>query len=156
MANPSIGTDPGTTSTATIGSPEAAAHWASPSACGWWVMSRYASVTIAPRRFQRRRPTMWTPATLNAFAVRTMEPMFRSCSTFSTATWSGDRRVDRSATIAATVQYRYLSITFRESPRASSSGSNRGSAGHGSGWGPTGTGAAYAPPGDFRPGACHP
>ena len=38
----------------------------------------YLSVTIAPRRFHRRRPIMWTAATLKAFAVRTTEPMLKS------------------------------------------------------------------------------
>jgi hypothetical protein len=58
-------------------------------------------VTIAPRRFQRRLPTIRTLAALNALAVRTTEPMLRSWAQFSTATWNGCRRVSRSATIAA-------------------------------------------------------
>ena len=47
---------------------------------------------------------IWTPSTLNALAVRTTEPMLKSCSQFWIATWSGCRRVSRSATIASTVQ----------------------------------------------------
>ena len=43
-------------------------------------------MTIAPRRFHRRRPRMCTPATLNALAVRTIEPMLKSCSQFWMAT----------------------------------------------------------------------
>ncbi|RYY44606.1 MAG: hypothetical protein EON53_12180 [Actinomycetales bacterium] len=61
---------------------------------------------MAPRRFHRRRPTTCTAATLNALAVRTTEPMLKSCCQFSTATCSGCRRVSRSATIASTLQYR--------------------------------------------------
>ena len=41
-------------------------------------MCWYRSVTIAPRRFHRRRPTMCTAATAKAFAVRTTVPMFMS------------------------------------------------------------------------------
>ena len=61
-------------------------------------------MTIAPRRFHRRRPRMCTPATLNALAVRTIEPMLKSCSQFWMATRSGWRRVSSSATMASTVR----------------------------------------------------
>ena len=49
-------------------------------------------MTIAPRRFHRRLPTMWTAAALNALAVRTTEPMLKSCCQFSIATWNRCRR----------------------------------------------------------------
>ena len=69
---------------------------------GWMVdLVWYRSVTIAPRRFQRRRPTMWNAATLKALAVRMTEPMLKSWPQFSTATWSGCRWVSRSATMAS-------------------------------------------------------
>ena len=55
--------------------------------CSTW---RYRSVTIAPRRFQRRRPTMCTRRTPNAFALRTTVPMLKSCSQFSIATSTGN------------------------------------------------------------------
>jgi hypothetical protein len=61
-------------------------------------------VTIAPRRFQRRRPMMCTASARNAFALRTIEPMFMSCCQFSIATWKPWRRESRSATIASIVQ----------------------------------------------------
>ena len=53
---------PGVLSTATTTSPCAAAKAARPSTSAWWCTATYRSVTIAPRRFQRRRPTMCTPA----------------------------------------------------------------------------------------------
>jgi hypothetical protein len=61
-------------------------------------------VTIAPRRFHRRRPTIVTLAARNALALRTTVPMLRSEVQFSTATWNGCRRPSRSATMASTVQ----------------------------------------------------
>ena len=56
----------------------------------WCSTCRYRSVTIAPRRFQRRRPTMCTRRTPNAFALRTTVPMLKSCSQFSIATSTGN------------------------------------------------------------------
>src|SRR3954464_356178 len=47
---------------------------------------------MAPRRFQRRRPTMCTSAARKALAVRTTDPMLKSCCQFSMATWNGCRR----------------------------------------------------------------
>ena len=47
------------------------------------------SVTIAPRRFHLRAPTMCTPAARKALALRTTAPMLASCCQFSTATWNG-------------------------------------------------------------------
>ena len=72
-----------------------------PRASSWWRTCWYRSVTIAPRRFQRRRPTMCTSAARNAFAVRTTVPMFRSCCQFSIATWKRAAARSRSATIAS-------------------------------------------------------
>ena len=125
---PSNGTEPGRLSMPSTGSgapsaPAVCAHASRSSTPAWWCTCRYRSVTIAPRRFHRRRPTTCTPAALNALAVRTTDPMFRSCAQFSMATWNGCRRVSRSATTASTVQYRYRSTTLRRSPWASSSGS---------------------------------
>ena len=37
---------------------------------------------VDTRRFQRRRPRMCTAVALNALAVRTIEPMLKSCSQF--------------------------------------------------------------------------
>ncbi|KWX67876.1 hypothetical protein ASJ79_19940 [Mycobacterium sp. NAZ190054] len=59
---------------------------------------------MAPRRFQRRRPTMCTVSTANAFAVRTTAPMFASLPKFSIAMCSGCRRASMSAMIASRVQ----------------------------------------------------
>ena len=44
---------------------------------------------------------MCTSAARNAFALRTIEPMFMSCCQFSIATWNGCRCPSRSATIAS-------------------------------------------------------
>src|SRR5436853_110361 len=71
---------------------------------------------MAPRRFQRRRPTMCTVSTANALAVRTTEPMFASFPKFSIATCSACLRLSMSAMIASRVQYRYGSTTLRVSP----------------------------------------
>jgi len=59
---------------------------------------------MAPRRFQRRRPTMCTVSTANALAVRTTAPMLASLPKFSIAMCSGWRRRSMSATIASRVQ----------------------------------------------------
>jgi hypothetical protein len=47
---------------------------------------------------------MCTPATLKALAVRTTEPMLKSCSQFWMAMCSPARSASRSATIASTDQ----------------------------------------------------
>ncbi|KRE23216.1 hypothetical protein ASG80_09920 [Agromyces sp. Soil535] len=78
---------------------------------------------MAPRLFQRRRPMICTVSAAKALAVRTIDPMLRSCCQFSMATWNGCRCVSRSATIASRRQYRYRSTTLRASPCSSSSGS---------------------------------
>ena len=73
-----------------------------------------AEVHIVGRRRWNRRGAMVTDryqhvrhhATLDAFALRTTDPMLRSCCQFSTATWKGCRRASRSATIASRRQYR--------------------------------------------------
>ncbi|KXW62508.1 hypothetical protein MPHL43072_21715 [Mycolicibacterium phlei DSM 43072] len=44
---------------------------------------------MAPRRFQRRLPTMCTVSTANALAVRTTAPMLASLTKFSIAMCSG-------------------------------------------------------------------
>ena len=44
---------------------------------------------------------MCTSAARNALAVRTTEPMLKSCASSRSATWNGCRRVSRSATIAS-------------------------------------------------------
>ncbi len=67
----------------------------------WCTTCWYRSVTIAPRLFQRRRPTMCTVSAANALALRTIDPMFMSCCQFSMATWNGCRCWSRSATIAS-------------------------------------------------------
>ena len=59
---------------------------------GWWRMCWYRSVTMAPRRFHLRRPTMCTSAAPKALALRTTVPMFMSWLQFSMATWNGCRR----------------------------------------------------------------
>jgi len=56
---------------------------------------------MAPRRFQRRLPTMWNEAALKALAVRITDPMLKSWPQFSTATWNPWRLVSRSATTAS-------------------------------------------------------
>ena len=76
----------------------------SPDGSGWWRTSRYRLVTMAPRLFHRRRPTTCTAPTLKAFAVRTIEPILRSCVTFSIATCSPCAREARSARTASTLQ----------------------------------------------------
>ncbi|OAN39332.1 hypothetical protein A4X20_18120 [Mycolicibacterium iranicum] len=61
---------------------------------------------MAPRRFQRRRPTICTVSTANAFAVLTTPPMLASLPKFSIAMCSGCLRRSMSAMIASRVQYR--------------------------------------------------
>ncbi|OKH74809.1 hypothetical protein EB72_14785 [Mycobacterium sp. SWH-M1] len=78
---------------------------------------------MAPRRFQRRRPTMCTVCTANAFAVRTTAPMLASLPKFSIAMCNECRRESMSATIASRVQYRYASTTLRVSPSRNRFGS---------------------------------
>ena len=99
-----MGTAPGRLSTPTTGSPSPAAHSTNSSVVEWWRMCWYTSVIIAPRRFQRLRPTMCTAAAAKALAVRTTVPMLRSCSQFSMATWNGCLRASRSALMASTLQ----------------------------------------------------
>src|SRR5690625_7764267 len=82
---------------------------------------------------------MCTAAALKALAVRTTEPMLRSCCQFSTPTWKSWRQLSRSATIASCFQYRYRSTTLRRSPSRSSSGSQCSPTGQGPVHGPTPT-----------------
>ena len=98
----SRGTEPGRLSMPTTGRFSAPAHARNPATSSWCRTCWYRSVTIAPRRFQRRRPTTCTSRARNAFAVRTTEPMLKSCWKFSTATCKSCRRVSRSATTAST------------------------------------------------------
>jgi hypothetical protein len=104
-----------------IGRLAAAAQAPKATGSGWWWMCWYLSVTMAPRRFHRLRPTICTSLTKNALAVRTIEPILKSCSRFSMAICNGCRELSRSATIASRLQYRYLSMTLRRSPIAKSS-----------------------------------
>ena len=67
--------------------PRPAPTSASAAASGWWCSCWYRSVTMAPRRFHRRLPTMWKALAPMAFAVRMTEPMLKSWPQFSTATW---------------------------------------------------------------------
>ena len=62
---------------------------------GWCKTCKYLSVTIAPRLFQSRFPTMCTLETLKAFAVRTTDPIFKSCCQFSIAICNWWRWVSR-------------------------------------------------------------
>ena len=101
IANDSTCTAPATLSTATIGRRSARIAATKSATSGWCTTCWYRSVTMAPRRFQRRRPTMCTASAANAFAVRTIDPMFRSCCQFSIATANGCRWRSRSPTIAS-------------------------------------------------------
>src|SRR5439155_6350600 len=130
---------PGRLSMPTTARPAAFAQATNPSIVACCRMCWYRSVTIAPRRFHLRLPTMCTSAARNALALRTTVPMFRSCCQFSIATWKSWRRASRSATTASRRQYRYRSTTLRRSPSASRAGSYRGSSGHGPTQGPTPT-----------------
>ena len=101
----SIGSAPGWLSTATTGTAAAAGEGEQRADVG--VVAQvlpYRSVTIAPRRFQRRRPTMCTSSARKALAVRTTVPMFRSCPGSRSRRRSRAGARSRSATIALTVQ----------------------------------------------------
>ena len=102
----SSGTAPATLSTPTTGSPSVVAHAWRASASGWCRTSRYRSVTMAPRRFHRRRPTTCTDRAPKALAERTIEPMLKSWTRFSTATWNGWERAATSAAMASTLHPR--------------------------------------------------
>ena len=72
---------------------------------GWFSTCWYSSVISDPLRFHLCGPTICTRFAWNAFAVRTMDPMLKSCVQFSTATSKSWRpRASRSALMAATAQ----------------------------------------------------
>ena len=125
----------------TTSSRSASAHAAKAARSSWWRTCWYRSVTIAPRRFQRRRPITCTSRARNAFAVRTTDPMFMSCASSRSRRGSragagrGRRRRPRAAS-SGTGRRRCAGRRAR-----SSSGSSRGSSGHSPCHGPTPTSA---------------
>ena len=130
----SSGTAPGTMSMPTIGSPTSALHRTSASIVSWWRRCWYCSVTIAPRRFQRRWPTMCTSAArARSRCGRSCRCCGRPSSRWRRGTDAGagrGRRRSRPSASSGTGPRRCAGHPGQ------SSGSRRSSSGHGSGCGP--------------------